>query len=141
MTLAGAGLTSTLKFTPASAELVPVKGVVLVVRLTSVRRPITADGRMTNTLPLPLLVLMPTLNPPTHKSLPWPVHATVPSGWRAQLLSQSCPPMIWPPGVPPPAKKTDIAFDQWSRPVSLLICGVRPNSPRAMTIVESSRPR
>src|SRR5947209_11984572 len=97
MTLAGAGLTSTLKFTPARAELVPVKGVVLVVRLTSVRRPITADGRMTNTLPLPLLVLMPTLNPPTHKSLPWPVHATVPSGWRAQLLSQSCPPMIWPP--------------------------------------------
>ena len=34
-----------------------------------------------------------------------------------------------------------MAFDQWSRPPSLLILGVRPNSPRAMTSVVSSRPR
>src|SRR6516164_7599348 len=97
MTWAGAGLTATLKSTPASAELEPVKGVVLVERLTSVRRPITADGRMTNTLPLPLFVLMPAARLPTHKPFPWPEHVTVPSGWRAQLLSQICPPVIWPP--------------------------------------------
>src|SRR5215831_19831931 len=98
MTLAGAGLTSTLKSTPASAELVPMDVVLFLTRLTSVRRPITADGRMTNTLPLPLLVLMPTPNPPTHKLLPWPapVHATVPSGWRVQLFSQICPPVMLP---------------------------------------------
>src|SRR5215467_13624105 len=99
MTWAGAGLTSTLKSTPASAELVPTEVVLVLARLTSVRRPITADGRMTNTLPLPLLVLMPTLNPPTHRSLPWPlpVHATVPSGWRVQFSWQICPPVMLPP--------------------------------------------
>src|SRR5215472_8669559 len=99
MTWAGAGLTVMLKSTPASAELLPAEAeVFLELRLTSVRRPITADGRMTNTLPLPLLVLMPTPNPPTHKLLPWPapVHATVPSGWRVQLFSQICPPVMLP---------------------------------------------
>src|SRR5215510_3418428 len=98
MTLAGAGFTSTLKSTPASAELVPMDPVLFLVRLTSVRRPITADGRMTNTLPLPLLVLMPAARLPTHKPLPWPSpeHATVPSGWRVQLLSQICPPVMPP---------------------------------------------
>src|SRR5215510_11445762 len=54
MILAGAGLTATLKSTPASAELVPMDPALLLLRLTSVRRPITADGRMTNTLPFPL---------------------------------------------------------------------------------------
>src|SRR5262249_1759097 len=99
MTWAGAGLTVTLKSTPASAELVPAEEeVFLELRLTSVRRPITADGRMTNTLPLPLLVLMPTPNPPTHKPLPWPspVHWTVPSGWRVQFSWQICPPVMLP---------------------------------------------
>src|SRR5215510_389289 len=98
MTWAGAGLTATLKSTPASAELVPIEVVLFLVRLTSVRRPTTADGRMTNTLPLPLLVLMPTPNPPTHTSFPWPspVHATVPSGWRVQVSWQICPPEMLP---------------------------------------------
>src|ERR1043166_6452671 len=96
MTWAGAGLTSTLKSTPASAELVPTEARLVLVRLTSVRRPITADGRMTNTLPAPLLVLMPTLNPPTHVPST-PVHATVPSGWRVQLFWQISPPWMLPP--------------------------------------------
>src|SRR5262245_1287135 len=98
MTWAGAGLTATLKSTPASAELVPTEAVLFLVRLTSVKRPITADGRMTNTLPLPLLVLMPTPNPPTHKPLPCPspVHATVPSGWRVHVSWQVCPPVMLP---------------------------------------------
>src|SRR2546428_10994950 len=100
MTWAGAGLTSTLKSTPASAELVPTEARLVLVRLTSVRRPITADGRMTNTLPAPLLVLMPALNPPAHKRLPWPSPAqlTVPVvGSRGQFSSQICPPVIVPP--------------------------------------------
>src|SRR5215813_5279426 len=99
MTLAGAGLTATLKSTPASAELVPTEVVTFLKRLTSVRRPITADGRMTNTLPLPLLVLMPTPNPPTHKPLPWPlpVQSIAPVvGLRAQLSWQICPPVMLP---------------------------------------------
>src|SRR5215468_4563104 len=99
MTWAGLGLTSMLKSTPASAEPMPAVAVVfLELRLTSVRRPITADGRMTNTLPLPLLVLMPTPNPPTHKLLPWPspVHTTEPSGWSVQVSWQVCPPVMLP---------------------------------------------
>src|SRR5215467_912867 len=98
MTLAGAGFTSMLKSTPASAELLPTDAVLFFARLTSVRRPITADGRMTNTLPLPLLVLMPTPNPPMHKPLPWPspVHTTEPSGWSVQVSWQVCPPVMLP---------------------------------------------
>ena len=45
------------------------------------------------------------------------------------------------PGVPPPANNTDMALDQWSRPPRVLIFGVRPNSPRAITMVDSSKPR
>src|SRR5215813_4767337 len=101
MTLAGAGLTATLKSTPASAELVPAEEVVfLEERVTSVRRPITADGRMTNTLPLPLLVLMPTLNPPTHKPGPWPspVQSIAPVVvLRVQFWWHCCPPSMLPP--------------------------------------------
>src|SRR5215470_15130478 len=99
MTWAGAGLTVMLKSTPASAELLPAEAeVFLLLRLTSVRRPTTADGRMTNTLPLPLLVLMPTPNPPMHKPLPWPspVHTTEPSGWSVQVSWQVCPPVMLP---------------------------------------------
>src|SRR5437773_11763451 len=101
MTWAGAGLTSTLKSTPASAELVPTEARLVLVRLTSVRRPITADGRMTNTLPAPLLVLMPTLNPPTHKPLPCPSPAqlTEPACWRVQYCSQDCPAVMVPRAV------------------------------------------
>src|SRR5215470_4768014 len=98
MTWAGLGLTSTLKSTPASAELEPMEVALFLARLTSVRRPITADGRMTNTLPVPLLVLMPAARLPTHRPLPWPspVHVTVPSAWRVQLFSQICPPLMLP---------------------------------------------
>src|SRR5215467_2573822 len=98
MTLAGAGLTSTLKSTPASAELVPMSATLFLARLTSVRRPTTADGRMTNTLPLPLLVLMPAAKPPAHKLLPLPSprHAIVPSGLRVQFCWQICPPVMLP---------------------------------------------
>jgi hypothetical protein len=39
-------------------------------RLTSVKRPITADGLTRNTLPLPLLVFIPALKLPVHP----PVH-------------------------------------------------------------------
>ena len=53
----------------------------------------------------------------------------------------SVAPTTCPPGVRPPANSTLIAFDQWSRPASLLICGVRPNSPKASTSVLSSSPR
>src|SRR5262252_2417638 len=99
MTWAGAGLTATLKSTPASAELVPAEAVMfLLLRLTSVRRPTTADGRMTNTLPLPLLVLIPAAMLPTHKSLPlpFPEHTTLPVESRVQLFSQICPPVMLP---------------------------------------------
>src|SRR5437879_12881825 len=98
MTLAGAGLIETLKSTPASAELVPMSVVLLFCRLTSVRRPTTAEGRKTNTLPLPLFVLIPTENPPTHKPLPLPSpeQAIVPSGWTVQFCWQICPPVIEP---------------------------------------------
>src|SRR5262245_6715390 len=98
MTLAGAGLTSTLKSTPASAAPVPMEMVLFLTRLTSVRRPTTADGRMTNTLPLPLLVLMPAAKPPTHKPLPGPspTHEIEPSGLSVQFRSQICPPVMLP---------------------------------------------
>ena len=55
------GVTVTLKSTPASAELLemPVELWFLELIVTSVRRPMTAEGRITNTLPLPLLVFRP----------------------------------------------------------------------------------
>src|SRR5262245_46384698 len=98
---AGPVVTSTLKSTPASAEaeLIPVVELkFLLLRVTSVRRPITADGRMTNTLPAPLLVLMPAFRLPMHKPLPVsPVHVIAPVVVsRVQLLSQGCPPVMLP---------------------------------------------
>ena len=48
--------------------------------------------------------------------------------------------MTVPPWTPPPANKTVMTGPQWSRPASLLILGVRPNSPVITTSVESSRP-
>src|SRR5579864_7799922 len=88
-----------LKSTPASAELVPTLTVLLFCRLTSVKRPTTAEGRMSNTLPAPLLVLIPTANPPAHKLLPWPspVHVITPVlGSAVQFSWQVCPPVIEP---------------------------------------------
>ena len=43
--------------------------------------------------------------------------------------------------TPAPANSSDAAGPQWSRPASLLIFGVRPNSPIATTSVLASRPR
>jgi hypothetical protein len=54
---AGADCTVTLKSTPANAELVAVVPC-FELTVTSVRSPITADGLTTNTLPVPLLVLI-----------------------------------------------------------------------------------
>src|SRR5262245_55283242 len=61
---------TTLKSTPANAQLVPPGSVACFCSLTSVRRPITAEGRTTNTLPLPLFVFIALLRLPTHP----PVH-------------------------------------------------------------------
>src|SRR5262249_22619330 len=58
------GVTCTSKSTPAKAELVPTLMVLLFCTVTFVSRPITAEGLMTNTLPLPLLVFMPALMVP-----------------------------------------------------------------------------
>ncbi len=49
--------------------------------------------------------------------------------------------MAWPIFRPPPAYRIDMAPGQWSRPASLLIFGVRPNSPNAITSTSSCRPR
>ena len=55
------GETDTWKSIPASAELLvePLVVICLELTVTSVSSPITAEGLMTNTLPLPLLVLIP----------------------------------------------------------------------------------
>jgi hypothetical protein len=63
-------VTPTEKSTPASAELVPTSSVAFFCRLTSVRRPMTAEGSMTNTLPAPLLVLIAALNVPAQLFCP-----------------------------------------------------------------------
>src|SRR6266852_6710546 len=60
------GLTVTAKSTPASAELVPMSMLLFFPTVTSVRRPITAEGLTTNTLPLPLFVFIPACRPPMH---------------------------------------------------------------------------
>src|ERR1043165_2613206 len=60
------GVPTTLKSTPASAELVPMLMVLLFDTLTLVSRPTTAEGLMRNTLPLPLLVFIPAEMDPAH---------------------------------------------------------------------------
>ncbi len=45
----------------------------------------------------------------------------------APILSEE--PITCPPRIPPPAINTDWHDPQWSLPPSLLIFGVRPNSP------------
>src|SRR5215469_8437220 len=69
---------TTLKSTPANAELVPTESVAFFCRLTSVRRPITAEGRTTNTLPLPLFVFIALLRLPTHPPVHTPALHVVP---------------------------------------------------------------
>src|SRR5215472_17563037 len=77
-------VTLTVKSTPASAELLTPPTVLpfcCEFTVTSVRRPTTAEGLTTNTLPLPLLVLIPATALPMHSPL-WGVHELVPAGFR-----------------------------------------------------------
>jgi hypothetical protein len=50
-------------------------------------------------------------------------------------------PMTCPVRIPPPARIAQLTCGQWSRPDPLLIVGVRPNSPHAITVTSSSIPR
>src|SRR2546426_11818113 len=89
--------------TPANAELVPMLTELFFPTLTSVRRPMTAEGLMTKALPLPLLVFIPALRVPMHNPLPTTPHVpevapfgiTQVSG-AVQLLSD----VHEPPAVP-----------------------------------------
>src|SRR5437660_561576 len=56
----------TAKSTPANAELVAV--VCFELMVTSVNKPMTAEGLTSNTLPLPLLVFIATSVWPTHEA-------------------------------------------------------------------------
>ena len=49
-------------------------------------------------------------------------------------------PTTRPPLIPPPATAALKTFGQWSRPAFVLIFGVRPNSPHAITIVVAKQP-
>ena len=42
--------------------------------------------------------------------------------------------MAWPVFMPPPASRAQLTCGQWSRPASLLMRGVRPNSPQTTTV-------
>ena len=59
----------------------------------------------------------------------------------AASASRSVAPMTWPVRIPPPASRAQATCGQWSRPASLLIFGVRPNSPQTTTDTSLSRPR
>src|ERR1019366_4790238 len=75
-------VTVTLKSTPASAELLAT--VCFELTVTSVSRPITAEGLMTKMLPAPLDVLIPATACPLQVPL-GVLHVLVPSGLRVQL--------------------------------------------------------
>ena len=97
------GRTDTAKSTPASAELVPVLLVLFFDTVTSVKRPTTAEGLITNTLPLPLLVFIPVVTLPMQVQgvlgLPFastPPQTPVPVGEKAILLAHCCPPVMVP---------------------------------------------
>ena len=49
-------------------------------------------------------------------------------------------PMTWPIRIDPQPMRTLKVWPQWSRPASLFIRGVRPNSPMATTSVDSYKP-
>jgi hypothetical protein len=104
----GGGVTFTSKSTPAYAELVPISMLVFFCRLTSVRRPITAEGLTTNTLPLPLLVFIPALRVPAQ---------TFPlvSGMGVHPLAEQSVPdeQIAPPVIAP----VPLFSTQWVLPV------------------------
>ena len=52
----------------------------------------------------------------------------------ANSPSRLVAPITCPVFMPPPASKAQLTLGQWSRPAPLLILGVRPNSPQAMTV-------
>src|SRR5437867_1003526 len=92
------GETVTLKFTPASAELLtPPRAdpACFELTVTSVRRPITAEGLTTNTLPLPLDVLIPAARCPTQVPVVG-VHVLTPEASILQLITHCSPPEILP---------------------------------------------
>jgi hypothetical protein len=104
------GVTVTQKFAPARAELLTAPVLLpdcFELTLTSVRRPTTAEGRTTNTLPLPLDVLIPAMAFPMQIPVDW-VHVLLPLASTLQLIWQVCPPVMLPPlsithaVVPPP---------------------------------------
>jgi hypothetical protein len=64
--------------------------------VTSVRRPITAEGLITNTLPLPLEVLIPATATPAHCP-DCGVHVLLPRASIVQLDWQVYPPEMVPP--------------------------------------------
>jgi len=95
------GRTDTAKSTPASAELVPVVLVLFFDTVTSVKRPTTAEGLITNTFPLPLLVFIPVVTLPMQLQgglgLPFlstPPQFPVPP--KTRLLAHCCPPVMVP---------------------------------------------
>ena len=104
------GATVTLKSTPASAELLtePVAELTCFeLTVTSVRRPTTAEGLTTNTLPLPLDVLIPAIAFPMQVPV-CPVHVLLPPASIVQSTWHCTPPVMLPllssthAVVPPP---------------------------------------
>src|SRR5215510_4201575 len=87
-------VTFTSKSTPASAELVPTLMVAFLCTVTSVRRPITAEGRMTNTFPAPLFVLIPAERLPAQSVAPGTI--VHPLASQTELWEQVAPPVIEP---------------------------------------------
>src|SRR5215813_1387371 len=90
------GLTLTRKSTPASAEPLemPLLLWFLELMVTSVKRPMTAEGLMTNTLPLPLLVLIPALALPMQSPCDagsWQVPVPVPPVGLLQVAPELLP--------------------------------------------------
>src|SRR5262249_18781354 len=92
-------VTDTEKFTPARAELLtaplPLPDC-FELTVTSVRRPMTAEGLTTNTLPFPLEVLIPAT------AMPAPCRdgarqVLLPLAWMAQLDTHENPPLTLPP--------------------------------------------
>src|SRR5437667_11034519 len=90
------GATVTLKSTPASAELLTepvVEPSCFELTVTSVRRPTTAEGLTTNTLPLPLDVLIPAFAFPMQGAVCL-VHVGVLLGLRVQFTSLCIRPVL-----------------------------------------------
>src|SRR5262249_45399533 len=75
----------------------------------------------------------------------WYSVAKISPNWTGRSLAYSprrlVEPTAWPVFMPPPARRAQLTCGQWSRPAPLLMRGVRPNSPQAITVTSSSIPR